>query len=493
MITRYEDARIAEIWKDERRLAHWQDTELAVVQANEELGQFPRGTHLEIRTALENAPIDIAWWYARDKEIRHDLNAFLDERRQYLPVGLHRYFHENITSYDTEEPAFMKMLKQSCEVVEEMVHDLVPTLKVLALKHRYTIMNGRTHGQEAELQTFGKRCLTWLRTLGESATAFYAAQDGLKYAKISGAIGNYGSINPAVERRALELLGFEPFYGATQILPRELHLPLAGALLQISLSLEKIALDIRLGARSGRPIYHEPFSRKQKGSSAMPHKKNTIFSENIQGMARLARGYFDAIRENVVTWEERSIEQSSVERVAWPDLFHVLTFALKRMNTVLTGLVVYPDHMLQEIVELRGCYASSEAKEFLKREGVSFGIDGETGYRIVQLAAFNVFEPSANMKEIRETVNHSLAEADALLEKYRGEESIPLSIREIIERGDLRRTDELDISKEEVERWNEILRMVFSAAEARERWRRIFTAGYLLKNEATLYQEILQQ
>jgi len=490
MIDRYRDAGIAAVWTDEAKLNLWQGTELAVIKASEELGIFPAGVFSRISDALLNKPIDVAWWKERDAEVRHDLNAFLDERLRYIPIEYQPYFHKNITSYDTEETPFMKMLKASCEVIREAARDLKETLRSLALQHRFTIMNGRTHGQEAELQSFGKRCLTWFKTFRESYEGLGQAKEKLRYSKIAGAVGNYGSISPEVEKRALAILGFEPFYGATQIIPREIHLPLAGALLQMALSLEKIGLDIRLGARSGRPIYHEPFSKKQKGSSAMPHKKNTIFTENIQGMARLARGYYDAIRENIVTWEERSIEQSSVERVAWPDLFHVVAFSLKRMNSVLKGFVVYQDNMMKEIIESRGCYASSEVKELIKESGFLFGIDGESAYKIVQLAAFNVFEPSADMRRIRNSINSSLEEADALLSSYK-EEPPPVSIKDVIMNGQLRFTDQLDIPPEKVNAWNAALHKIFSDGQIRQRWEEIFTAAYLLKNEGRLYQEIL--
>ena len=173
----------------------------------------------------------------------------------------------------------------------------------------------------------------------------------LDYSKLSGAIGNYGSINPEVEIKALELLELQPYYGATQIMPRELYAPLAQALAQIVSTLNKIAMAIRLGARSGNPIYHEPFKKTQMGSSAMPHKKNTIRTEQIEGMERMAHNYLQMIMENIKTWEERAIEQSCVERVAWPDLFHVTIHSLRSMNFVLSGLQVYPDNMLREIIE----------------------------------------------------------------------------------------------------------------------------------------------
>lgn len=497
MIERYENAELALIWSDKRKLQFWQGTEFAVIEAREKLGIYPSGVYQRVQEILEPIPIDIEWWKARDREIKHDLNAFLDERRRFLPIELHQYWHDRLTSYDTEETPFMQRLQESCGVLLCYVSAVDETLTNLALQYRYMVMVGRTHGQEAELRSFGSRCLTWRQPFRLSAAEFFEARSKLEYSKISGAIGNYSDgIDPRVEENALKILGFKPFYGATQILPRELHFPLASALLQIALSLEKMAEDIYLGARSGRPLYHEPFGKKQKGSSAMPHKKNTIVSENIKGMARMARGFFDMIRENIVTREDRSIEQSSVERVAWPDLFDVVTFALDRMNFLLKGLVVYPDHMMQEIVELHGCYASSEAKEFIKKYGMKYGIDGEVAYRIVQLASFNVVEPSEEMRAIREVRNKSLEEVDALLEKYEAEyaqrESCN-SIRDLIAEARLSHTDALDIPPEVIEKWNNALASLFgkSRSGAYGAWCNLFLASHALENEEKIFEELL--
>jgi len=335
MIARYEDSDIARIWADGNKLELWQKTELAVVQARVNLSLLPEATGASIGTALSGNAIDIGWWLARDREINHDLNAFLDERLRFLRVELQPHLHYGLTSYDTEEPAFATMLSQSLSVLEEQTGPLADTLEDMAKRYRYTIMNGRTHGQEAELQSFGKRCLTWLVSLRESLKNLARAKESLQHSKLSGAIGNYRGIDAGIEHEALCILGFKPFYGATQVMPRELYAPLAEALCQVVLTLDKIANDIRLGARSGRPIYQEPFGRKQKGSSAMPHKKNTISLEQIEGMARMAKGYLQMIMDNIRTWEERAIEQSSVERVAWPDLFHVTVHSVKTMLRVL--------------------------------------------------------------------------------------------------------------------------------------------------------------
>lgn len=492
MIERYADKEITGIWSNEHKLSLWQEVELVVIEAMANLGQISKETYKEIAKILSEHPIDLEWWLGREVEIGHDFNAFLDERLRWLPPELQPYFHKKTTSYDTEEPTFSTMLKESMSFVRERCDILSTVLKEMALKYRFTIMNGRTHGQEAELQSFGKRCLSWLADLKVDWGNLERAAENLKDSKLSGAIGNYGSLDPELEKEALRLLGFEPYYGATQIMPRELYAPVASALCQLVCTLDKIALAIRLGARSGRPIFQEPFGKKQKGSSAMPHKKNTIRTEQIEGMERMARNFSAMILENIKTWEERAIEQSCVERVAWPDLFHIVVHSLKTMNRVLSGLMVYPDNMLLEIVESRGTYASSEAKELLKEMDLPFGLTSEEAYRIVQLAAFNAFEPSAQIKQFREVLPNSLAETNGALLQF---QALPkpeiTSIQKIISEARLRTSAELEANEKEVERWNKILDQIFQIKENFARWNEIFQPSYLLRNEAKLYQEIL--
>ena len=492
MIKRYRNKKIVEIWSDNNTLKLWQKTELAVLEAKAKLGIITINVFTEIHNILTKTKIDIPWWERRDEEIHHDLNAFIDERIQHLPPDLQAEFHEKITSFDTEESAFVRKLINSANLVLQDCVILTETLKKMATTYRYTIMCSQTHGQQAELQTFGKRCLCWHQDLIKCQDNLLQAVKNLIYSKLSGASGNYGSIDPNVEKESLNLLGFKPYYGATQILPRLLFAHLAEALCQTVLCLDKIALDIRLGARSGLPIYHEPFKKKQKGSSAMPHKKNTIRTEQIEGMARMAKGYLIMIMDNVKTWEERAIEQSCVERVAWPDLFHVAIRSLKVINQVLNGLTVYPDNMLLEVVNTRGCYASSEAKEIIRKLGVKHGLKGDEGYRIIQLAAFNAFEPDEAQKKLRQNPPISLSEANELLANYSTEECVAhTSIQHIIQFGLLKYTDELDISQGDVSRWNKILKKIFSVAENTARWNQIFRPIYLLRNEEKLYQEIL--
>lgn len=492
MIPRYANKDLDRIWSDENKFLLWQRTELAVIQARANLGIISRDVYDLISRTLLTEPIDVEWIAAREKETNHDLNAFLDERLRHLPVGLQKYLHDGMTSYDTEEPAFAKMLNDSLLEIYGLYNVLWPIIAQLATRHRFTVMNGRTHGQEAELQSFGKRCLTWYQSLKISLDRVRAAQNNLFFSKLSGAIGNYRGITPELEEEALRLMELKPFYGATQIMPRQLYVSVADALSGFAMSLHKIALDIRLGARSGRPILQEPFGKKQKGSSAMPHKKNTIATEQMEGMAHLAEGYCQSIHTTIPTWEERSIEQSCIERTAWPDLFHVVAHMLKTMTRVLSGLTVYPDNMLLEIVDSRGCYAAGEAKEFLRQRGAEYGLSAEDAYRIVQLAAFNAFEPTQWQTNMREIPCGSLDDADTLLDNAKKDpRNDQKSIQKTIPTGLLHPSPQLGADEKTIRRWIGILNQIFSTASTLNAWDQIFDPSYLLKGESRLFEEIL--
>jgi adenylosuccinate lyase len=491
MIERYSDRKITRILSTKNKLAKWQTVELAVIKARVKLKEISEKNYLEIRELLEKNSIDVKWFKAKEKEIKHDLAAFVEERRRFLPPELQGFFHQKVTSYDIEDTAFEMLLKESIVIVKKYCLLLENTLVELAKKYRFTIMNGRTHGQEAGLMTFGKRILSWIQDLRLDMKNLERAAENLNYSKLSGIIGNYETLPPELEKETLAIVSFEPYYGATQIMPREAYAPIAQALCQIVLTLDKIATSIRLGARSGRPIFQEPFGKKQKGSSAMPHKKNTISTEQMEGMGRMALGYLIMIMLNIKTWEERAIEQSCVERVAWPDLFQVLIHSLKTMTRVLQGLVVYPDNMLLEIIESRGTYASDEAKELLKKLGEPFGLTVEECYRIVQVAAFNAFEPPEEIEIIRRNLPTSLEQTDALFASFQTlQRETPVSIRDIIAKGELRVSPQLDIKEEDIQRWNRILKEIFRDETACVSWAEIFIPSHLLKNEEFLYKQV---
>lgn len=393
-----------------------------------------------------------------------------------------------MTSYDGEEPAFTRMLMESLRVLDTFVSPLYQALIDDALRYRYTVMVGRTHGQGAQLQTFGKRCLTWLVQLRIAVNTLRMARGNLVLSKLSGAIGNYGGMSPELEQAALRNLGLKPLYGVTQIMPRVLYTPIANGLADILAVIDNIATDIRLGARSGLPIYQEPFGLSQIGSSRMPQKKNTILTEKIEGLDRLAEAYSRAIGRNIKTWEERAIEQSCVERVAWPDLFHVAVYGLKTIKGVVSGLKVYPDNMLWEAINLRGCYASGEARDFLAAKG----IEDKEAYKIVQLAAFNVFEPSPEARVMRGNPARSFGEAQTMMSVLENlAVTKPVSIEDFIPEARLHLSPELEAEQSDIDAWNKQLGSIFSNAANRQEFRRRFTFEYLLRDETTLYEKII--
>ena len=508
MIERYTHKEVAKIWSDKSKLEKWQDVELAVILAREQMGIFPAGTYLDIKTILDQHPIDdeaVAWWKARDKEINHDLNAFIDERLRHLPPELHQFWHKGMTSYDTEEPALALMLRESVLQLELPQRRITGILLSMAEKYRYTPMLGRTHGQEAKLQSFGKRCLTWLKAFTIAFNEMLGAHKLLSQSKLSGAIGNYQGLTLAEEAKALEILGLKPFIGATQIMPRVIYVPLANALELMVASLTQIAEDIRLGARSGNPIMQEPFGKKQKGSSAMPHKKNTITCEQQIGMLTMARNFAQMLRERVVTWEERAIEQSCVERVAWPDLFHVVMQSFKNMIKVLDGLQVFPDNMMLEIQNSRGCYASEDAKDWLKERFADVGLMHEDAYRVVQLASFMAHDVCEQRQLTR---LKPLQRLSAIQEYFTATAKIladivPVNnIREIIREGSLTQVyyltldeagqivelPQLAITHEQIRRWNEVLKQIFASDECYKSWEEIFDIAYHLRGEAAIFE-----
>lgn len=494
MIERYANEGITKIWTDEEKVFTWQKVELAVIEARAKLELIPQKVFSKIKDILELTQVDIGWWKNREKETNHDLQAWVEERVRHLPLALRPYFHEGMTSYDTEETAFLILLKRSVTQVFKGCVALENALKDLALKYRYSPMMGVTHGQHAEIQTFGKRCLTWYQEVVVAEKKISTNLEELCLSKLSGAIGNYGGVTPEVELKALEILGFKPFYGATQILPRQLHVPSAQSLAALVAVISKIGTDIRLGARSPRPIYQEPFGKNQTGSSRMPGKKNTIADEQFEGLERIALGYLVMIMQNIRTWEERAIEQSCVERVAWPDLFHVVMRSLTACTKVMQGLQVYPDNMMQDIADTRGTWAAGSAKEFLRKPlSLFFGITTEEVYRIVQLASFIAFQPSEWAKGVRESPAKSLEEANNLVNNEHAVicSSGP-SIKHILEKGQLRVIPGFDATQEQVHKWNTALHRTSypTFIVGKSEWESVFSIKDRLKDEEFLFKQV---
>ncbi len=498
MIPRYEDNSVSRLALDRTKLEHWDRVEVAVLKARASRGEIPSAIVNRIESILKEHPVDHQWWLNRDAEIKHDLNAYLDERLRWFPPELQPYWHAGLTSYDIEEPAQSLILKEMLLRVETAVDGLKRVLITLAQKHRTTPMLARTHGQEAELQSFGRRCLSWLAGLNLSSTQLRSSFGLLKFSKLSGAIGNYGGISPEVEKVALEILDLKPFYGSTQIMPRLIYQPLADTLTNLALWGQKIAQDIRLGARSPFPIFQEPFSKSQKGSSAMPHKKNPITTEQVEGLARLAVNYNLALKQGIVTWEERAIEQSCVERVAWPDLFHVVVRILANLTRTLAGLQVYPANMIREIFASGGCYASGQAKDFLKNRGEKFGLTHESAYRIVQLAAVLVHQ--AIDEEFCGTIPEVIQRYKATEESRMLPERVVSVVRrnfqsigDVIRHQELRSIPEHTASEEDVCAWRKILAAIFDDVENQKKWQEIFSYEFHLRHESRVFVEVMRE
>jgi adenylosuccinate lyase len=487
------DKDIARIFSDEHKLALWQRVELAAIEAQVRLGQAEEESFLIIKGCLESNPIDIAEWERLDAEMGHDLNAFVAERRRFIPDHLQYLWHRNMTSYDTEEPAFALMLAEAMEVLKGYRDKFVQSLEKRALQYQYLPMMARSHGQHAELQSFGMRFLRPVEELKTIEDVTELSLIMIQETKMSGAVGNYTGNEPEWERLALQVLGLVPCQVASQIVPRSKFETLALSVAMITGVANKVALDIRLNSRSGNPLCHEPFGKKQTGSSAMPGKKNPINGEQMEGMLRMAKGYLMMIIDNMTTWEERAIEQSCVERVAWPDLFHVTANSLKKMTKVVDGLVVYEGNILREITDTHGGYAQSEAKEQLKR--VASGcLSAEECYQIIQLALFNIADELVAPKPALTGDPSDLTTCFAFVEQLATEERRPYvaGLMERVLEGTLVTSPQLGHDSLKVIEWNRKLVEIFAVnGEAEGLWKSVFSFEYLLRNEPTIYTGVL--
>jgi len=500
MIPRYEDPRNEENWSLATKFMRWQNVELAVIESREDLGRIAALTHRKTQSALLAHPIDVGLIIKLEEtELGHDLAAFLKERRQWIPDDLQCHFHDKgMTSFDDEDPAMVIALRCGCEYVFEDVHELLNTTKSLALKYRFAAKYERTHGQGAELQSFGRCCITWYQDLIAAKTTLEWATKGLEFSKLSGMIGSNSSMDPEIERAALAKLGLKPWAGATQIMSRIFFTPVSDALASIASVIEKNSFDIWLGSRSGRPLWHEPFGKMQKGSSANPGKKNPIVEEQNRGMGNMARSDAACLKNTIVTAEGRDISQSCVERVKWPDIFAETLRCIKNQKKVLSRLNVFLDNMLIEIAESRGTYAASTAKDFLAEAGLQFGLTQEDAYRIVQVACHNAYEPSPEIKALRECIPTSPAEMDAMLEKAMELKicfkDLP-HIRDIIAEAKVSVSQSLDFDQAKIESWNKILNQIFSpeTPENLRGWSQLFLPSYICRNENSQFEEVFSK
>jgi adenylosuccinate lyase len=384
---------MARIWSDEGRLSRWLEVELAALDAWAAVGVVPAETASEIRErAVPPTPARVA---EIEERTQHDVAAFVDAVGEQLgPVG--RWFHYGLTSSDVLDTALSLQIREAGELLLDGVDAAFGAVTAQAEKHRETLMIGRTHGVHAEPTTFGLKLAVWAFELDRTRARIRTALEGLRVGKLSGAVGTYSATDPEVERLACERLGLEPAAASTQILQRDRHAELLAALALAAASLEKFALEIRHLARTEVREVEEPFRRGQKGSSAMPHKRNPVVAERICGLARVVRAAALVGLENVALWHERDISHSSSERVVVPDAFLVLDYMLDRFTWLVEGLVVRPERMRRNLEASHGLFFSQRLLLAL----VESGLERSRAYELVQRAAMRAWEEEQDFSEL---------------------------------------------------------------------------------------------
>ncbi|MBD3336172.1 MAG: adenylosuccinate lyase [Candidatus Eisenbacteria bacterium] len=391
MIDRYSRPAMAALWSTEHRLEVWLRVELALVETLEERGEAPRGTAEAIRGKVKLRPKRVE---ELEAELQHDVVAFLTSLTEQLGSE-GAYLHYGMTSSDLLDTTLALQCQAACEQLKEPLREISDELRRLALEHRQTVMVGRTHGVHAEPTTFGLRMLGWFSEWERQRARLREARAGMRFGKLSGAVGTLAHLPPEVEERTLERLGLRPAPVSTQIVQRDRHAHLLFALAMIGASLEKFAVEIRSLQRTEIRELQEPFGRGQKGSSAMPHKRNPILCERLTGLARLLRGYTVPALENIALWHERDISHSSVERVIIPDAFLAADYMLHIFAGVLRGLVVDTAHMRRNLESTGGlAYSQKILLELTRRCG-----SREEAYAAVQRAALEVWDEGGTLKE----------------------------------------------------------------------------------------------
>ncbi len=364
------------VWSDARRLELWLEVELAVPTARERRGEVPAGTAARLRS---RAKLDASRMAAIEAEVGHDVIAFLSMLAESLGDDA-RHVHVGLTSSDVVDTALGLQLVEAGGLIREGFDALRRAVFALAHRHRATPMVGRTHGVHAEPITFGMKCLSWSEELARDRARLDDAVVGCAVGKCSGAVGTLAHLDPAVEVEALASLGLTPEPVATQVVARDRHAVILARMAIIGGTLERIAMEIRHLQRSEVREAEEPFGERQKGSSAMPHKRNPVRCERVCGLARLLRGYALAALENQALWHERDISHSSVERVIIPDAFLTADFMIAEMTEVLEGLRVYPQRMLRNLNAGGGLVFSQSVLLALTGAGVA----RDEAYRVVQ-------------------------------------------------------------------------------------------------------------
>jgi adenylosuccinate lyase len=384
---------MASIWSDEGKLRTWLAVELAALDAWAELGVVPAADARAIRErAVAPAPGRVA---ELEAVLQHDTAAFVDAVAEQLgDEG--RWFHYGLTSSDVVDTALALQIREAGELILDGIERARDAVVARALEHKETICIGRTHGVHAEPTTFGLKLAGWAFELERNRRRVAQALEGMRVGKLSGAVGTYAATDPELERLACERLGLEPAPVSTQILQRDRHAELLATLAVVASSLDKFALEIRHLARTEVGEAQEPFGRGQKGSSAMPHKRNPVVAERICGLARVVRAGAVVGLENVALWHERDISHSSAERVVVPDAFLALDYMLDRFRWLVDGLLLRPERMRRNLDASHGLFFSQRVLLAL----VEFGLARDEAYRLVQHNAMLAWEEETSFEAL---------------------------------------------------------------------------------------------
>ncbi len=379
LIERYTLPEMGNIWTDSYRFQTWLQVEIAVCEAQADLGYIPAEAVREIKA---KANFDVERVLEIEAEVRHDVIAFLTNVNEYVGEA-GRYIHLGMTSSDVLDTALALQMLASLDLIIQKQEELITAIREQAREHRYTVMIGRSHGIHAEPITFGFKLAGWLAEVLRNQQRLHTLRKTIAVGQISGAVGTYANIEPRVEALACEKLGLQPDTASTQVISRDRHADFLQQLALTTASLERFAVEIRNLQRTDVLEVEEFFSKGQKGSSAMPHKRNPIRSERLTGMARIIRGNAVAALENVALWHERDISHSSVERVILPDSCILTHFMLREAVNLIKNLLVYPENMAKNM----NCYGGVVFSQRVLLTLIEKGMNREEAYKIVQESA----------------------------------------------------------------------------------------------------------
>ena len=392
MIPRYTRPAMAALWSDESKYAAWLRVELAATETLAARGLVPADDLAAIR---EKAGFDVARIAEIEGEVKHDVIAFLTSVAEKVGPAA-RHIHYGLTSSDVVDTAQALLLVQACDLLLEGLDRLLGVLERRAFEHKGTLMVGRTHGIHAEPYTLGLKFVGWYLEAKRNRTRLTAAREEIRVGKLSGAVGTYAHLDPAIEAEVLAKLGLAAEPLATQVVPRDRHAFLVSALAILASSLDRIATEIRHLQRTDVREVEEPFAKGQKGSSAMPHKRNPIGCENVSGLARVVRAHVQAALEDIPLWHERDISHSSVERIVLPDATTLCDTMLHRMTGILDGLLVYPERMAENMARMKGLIFSQAVLLALAKAGMT----REAAYAVVQRAAMRVWAGEGSLLDL---------------------------------------------------------------------------------------------